>query len=523
MTSPSGDRDSAAANPSAQTGEYGSSRRIAFNAVIRSIGEIIAKVASVVFFIAIARELGQGTFGDFIFGLSLTGVVYQLAAFGTDELLQREIARDHQKVHTMLANVLVLRTGLLVALSGIVLAILTLSGYSAETRLAVMLIGVGVAFEYLTGAIYRVHQGYERFTYVSITLIVQRGSTAALVFAALALGGDLVDVSVAFALGALLGLVTVVLLLQRKVVRPRLAIDRERWIPLIKAGVPLGLVVLLFTALLKLDAALLGFLADDGSEEVGAYGAAYRLIEATMFLSWSFAAAILPWLARQRDDPDSASASAGPASLARGFELGLKAMTAVLLPIAVVYVLLAGPLIELFYGAEFNDAVLPLQLLAAMTVLFGVNTYASTVLIARDRPLAFAKPAAILIVQNVAFNLVAIPIYGAAGAAFNAVFSGILLAIISLRAADQVAGPASFTRALIPPTISAVAMAATILALGSGVLAVLLGGLVYIATLVAVERATAVEDFELYRGMIRAAWSHGRRARQPPGEVASLD
>ena len=494
--------------------EFASSRRIAFNAGIRSIGEILAKLASIVFFIAIARELGQATFGEFIFGLSLCSVLFMLAAFGTDELLQREISRDHAKADEMLANVLAMRIGLLIALSGVVLAITTIIGYSVSSRIAVLLIGAGVGIELITAAYYHVLMGYERMTYVSATLIVQRVSTAAMAFGVLALGGGLLEVSAVFALGALFGLVTSIYLMRTRVVRPAMRVDRDRWLPLFRAGIPLGISIMLFTALLKLDAALLAILADN--EAVGAYGAAYRLVEATMFLSWSFSGAILPWLSRQGEG--------GERTLARGFELGLKALTAVLLPIAVVYAVAAEPLIETLYGSEFSDAIEPLRWLAAMTVLYGINTYAATVLIARDKPLAFARSAGLVIVQNVAFNLVLIPTYGATGAAFNAVLSGLILAAMSLHAANRVAGPASFVRALAAPLTAAAAMTLTMLAFGGDYLiAAPVGGIVFIAVLLGLERLAAPRDFEMYRQMARSIRARGRPVGPPPGEVGGID
>ena len=48
---------------------------------------------------AIARELGETGFGDFIFGLSLSTVLFTAAGFGTDELIAREVARNRESVH----------------------------------------------------------------------------------------------------------------------------------------------------------------------------------------------------------------------------------------------------------------------------------------------------------------------------------------------------------------------------------------------------------------------------------------
>jgi len=474
-------------------------------------GEVVAKVASVAFFIAIARELGQGTFGDFVFGLSLSTVVLYAAAFGADELLARNVAREKALVHHMLVNVLAVRSLLVIALIAGVLGIVTIGGYPFETRVAVGLIAVGVGIELLTGAVQAVFQAYEQQKYTSVTLIVQRCFVAGVGVAVLLLGGTLIAVSGVFAVGALVGLLTAFALLRWRVARASVRVDTRLWGTLVRAGAPLGIAALLFTVLLKLDAALLGFLKD--SVEVGNYGAAFRLVEATMFLSWAMSGAMLPWFSRQVRD--------APVPLWRSYELGLKAITLVLLPIAIIYTAYAGPLIDLIYGQQYDDAVVPLQILGPMTVLYGMNVYAVIVLISRDRPGEFSRPAAVILLQNVVFNLILIPRYGAEGAAFNAVLSGVLLAGAAFWVVGKVMGPYSLTQALVPPIAAGAVMAGVILLGGFTIPAAVAGLAAYAACFALIERVVFVEDFDLYARILRAARGRGMGARTVPHELGS--
>ena len=150
--------------------------------------------------------------------------------------------------------------------------------------------------------------------------------------------------SLVFLGGSLVGFLTAARVLRRFVVRPRLALHRSRWWPLIKAGAPIGVATLLLTVLVKVDQVLISFLSGGDNREVGLYGAAFRLVEATMFISWAFTAAFLPWAARQ--------SPATTARLARGYELGNKALAAVLIPVGITFAVLAVPLIDLFYGTS---------------------------------------------------------------------------------------------------------------------------------------------------------------------------
>ena len=93
-------------------------RRIARNALVRTVGEVIAKVASLLFFVTMARELGREGFGAFMFALGLTGALLIGAGFGTDELTAREVARDHSRAGRYLSNVSALKTASAVVLLG---------------------------------------------------------------------------------------------------------------------------------------------------------------------------------------------------------------------------------------------------------------------------------------------------------------------------------------------------------------------------------------------------------------------
>jgi O-antigen/teichoic acid export membrane protein len=490
-------------------GGFASSRRVARNTLARSAGEIIAKVASVAWYVAIARKLGAEEFGSFIFGISLSMVVLIAAGFGTDQLLAREVSRDRGLVHGLLSNVIALRGLMMVGLIGVLAAIVLIGPYDTETRIAVVLIGIGVGIEMMTANLAAVLQAYERMDLGAVGLVVQRGVTAVVGIGVLFAGGGLIAAAVVFAVGSLVGYV-VSDVLMRRVVRVRFRPERSQLWPVLKAGAPIGVATLLFIVLLRLDATLISFFTGGDLREVGDYGAAWRLVEATMFIPWAFNAAMLPWLSRQVDRAEL---------LATGSVFGLKVLTAVLMPIGVGYAVFAPSLIDIIYGPEFEDAVLPLRLLGLMTVLYGINVYTSTVLVARLRPMAFARGVAFVLVFNLALNVALIPSYGADGAAFAALLSGVVLAAVSVRQVWATVGRFSLTRGLGGPLVGGAVMAAIALLAG---LPFLIGAVVstvaYIAALVMFERTFFVNDFDFLSAALRAFGS--RRRGGVPAEPA---
>jgi O-antigen/teichoic acid export membrane protein len=471
------------------------SRSVARNAAARGIGEVVAKLASVAFYVALARELGESGFGDFLFALSFTTLLLLASGFGTEDLIAREVARDRSRLDHYLSNTLAVKVASSVALLALAAAFVNLAGYSADTRLAVYIVGAGVAVENLGRTLGSVFQATERMELLSISLIVQRVATAGAGIAVLAAGGGILEVSLVFFGGSLLGLAVAAVVMRRYVARPRLAIDRSHWWPILQAGIPIGIVTMVLTVLLKLDQVLLSFLEGGDNSEVGLYGAAFRLVEATMFISWSFAAAFLPWVAHRAPEEGE--------RLGQGYELALKALSGVLVPIGVVFVVLAEPLIELLYGEAYAEAVEPLRWLGVTTVFYGLNLLASTLLVARDRPLDFARVCAVVVVLNIALNLALIPPLGATGAALAAAISSVALALMGACPLAGLGVRPSVRRSFAGPVAAGAAMAAAMLAAPlSPVPDAAFGSAVYLVVLLLVERRLFPDDFALARTLL---------------------
>ena len=289
-----------------------------------------------------------------------------------------------------------------------------------------------------------IFQANERLDLISLSIVIQRTLTAVAGIVVLTRGGGVVAASLVFSIGAVCGLVVSELSVRRLVPsRPR---PRPRaWPRLLKTAFPIGVAFLLYILLLRLDVTLLSFIA--GEAEVGLYAAAYRLVESTQFVAWAMSAAMMPWLSR--------TATGG---LVRGYELGLKAMNAVLLPISLVFVLFAQGIVDLLYGDAFAPAVLPLQLLGLTSALYGMQSFASTTLIARDSPGTFGKLVGVVVVLNLGANLIVIPEYGADGAAAVSLASGLLLGASSLLLAGRKVGPVRFWRSFAGPVLASGAM-----------------------------------------------------------------
>ena len=385
--------------------------------------------------------------------MSLSTVLLLVAGLGMQELIAREVAKDARRADDLLWNVIVLKGLMMVALLAVITAIVAAQGRSLETAAAILIVSVGIGFEYQAGTLYAVFDGTERQQYVATALIVNRVSTAVLGIVAAVAGAGLVTIAVLFTAGSLLGVVTAYWLMHRFVLRPSTHVDPRSWGALIRASLPLGILTLLGTISFRTSVVLLGLHAA-GSAEVGEYGAAFRLIEATLFIATAFNAASLPWFSR-RD----------PAAISRGFEMAIKTVLALMLPVGLGLALFAEPVVETLYGADYGGAVTPLRILGALTALWGVNTTVVTVLVSRNRPDVYTVPALIALVPNLVLSLILIPSHGAVGAAIAAVASAAFLVAMVVPRTARLFGPVAVVRMVAAPIGAGLAMAACAAAL----------------------------------------------------------
>ena len=324
------------------------SRRIAFGTLARLAGEAVGKVASLAFFVVIARELGKELFGDFIFAMSLSTVFLVVTGLGLQELVGREIAKDPRRADDLVWNVIALRVLALVALLVVMTGVVAVQGRSLEVAAVILIVSVGIGFEDQAGTLYAVFNGRERQQYVAFTLIVNRVSTALVGIGAAVAGASAVTIAIIFAAGSGLGFATAFWLMYRFVLRPRVSVRPRAWRTLLRVTAPLAVPGILGTLSFRTSVVLLGLVAA-GSADVGEFGAAYRLIEAAMFVPAAFNAAALAWFSRE-------------AEIGRGFEMAIKTVLALMLPIGLGLALFAEPLIEALYGAEYGGAVTPLRI-----------------------------------------------------------------------------------------------------------------------------------------------------------------
>ena len=464
-------------------------RRILANTGYRLLADAGSKLASIAFYVVMARQLGAKGFGEFTFGLAFVILVTTLGNFGQDSILTREVARDRSLLDSYFFNTLALKIALCATSLAIAIAAASAFGISSETRTVLLLLGPAAVFELLMQTCFASFQAYERLEFIPIALISQRTLIAGVGIAALLAGADVVAVAAIYLAGTCFGFLLALTLLRTRLVRPALRIEPRRWWPLMKAASAIGLAGVFAVVLFRVDMTMLA--AFKSATIVGHYAAAYRLLEATLFISWSVSSAVYPVFSRLTPTTEP--------TVGFVFERGIKLGLALTLPLATGVLVLAEPVIDLLYGNAYSESVGALRLLAPAIALYPVCYITASFLVSQNRQRALLVVYAFVAVENIAANFVLIPWLSLYGAALGTSISTVLVAGGFLAFAGQ---RLDYARILGGPVLaSAIAACVMVLLRESFPAAVVSAVVVYVGVLVLFERrlfpddARAVLDF----------------------------
>jgi O-antigen/teichoic acid export membrane protein len=486
--------------------------RVARNTVLRAAAEVIGKIASVVLFAYVARKLGREVLGDFVFAMAFTQLMWPVAGFGLDRMLLRDVARDRSVVDQRFYDIagFKLVVGFL-AIAGCV-GVAAIAGYSSRVLILVAILGAALVTVLLSSTAQTVFQAYEHNEFFFAAAVPNKIFASIFGVGVLLLGGNIIGVAIGNLAASLIGLVIAWALLYRYFRKPDLRVHPRSWWRMARTSGPFGLQEVFGQIVFRFDTVLLSLMTS--AFVVASYGAAYRLLEASLFLAWSVGNSVLPMYsylskaadaeAEQHGETDAKPAAVGQPSLERAFEGSLKFLLVIMVPVAVVLFVCAQPIISLIFGLpQYADAVTVLRWLAFAIVAYGIGHLSGLLILVHLPGRITVIITAVAAVFNTALNLVLIPMYKAEGAAIATLLTETSLAAAALFFAVRVSGPLRWRSILMGVITSGVAMG-FVMSLFSTHLefALPIGAVTYLVVLVAIESQTSRGDFQAVRQMI---------------------
>ena len=349
---------------------------------------------SIVVLIIVPGRFGAGGFGDVQLATVYVSFFILIGVLGSAGLITRTVARDHSQFGTYVKTAFVMKTFMWAGLSVLAYLGTLLLGYSPSVRFLVVIALIAAFFGILNDTLVGALAGMERMRWSASWLVVQSYIAG--------LGGLLVAIwTGSLSLYMWIQAVSVLVALianyvySRRFIAPAARVDRNVFKILIVGGLPLMILAALTTVYGTIDIPILESMTN--SETVGWYTLAYRWVGIPVFVASVVVTAFLPSL--------SSMAQSSPEEFNRLSNIALKAVALVSIPASVGIALEAHDLMSLLYGAEFENSVVLIRILAFHIPLAAIGTVLGTILIASDRQNRYVFVALAAVVLNIPLNV----------------------------------------------------------------------------------------------------------------------
>lgn len=395
-------------------------RKIAASMIWMLAGQVVAMAVSLLVGVYVARYLGPGQFGVLSYAISLAWLFSALSRLGLESLVVRDLVTHPEAETEILGTAFVLRLLGGVVAFGLMAAASLAMGEDRTTTLAILIIGLGLAFQ-----AFGVPSGWFQAQLNARPVVIAR-----LLALALSAGLKLLFIALEkpvlwFAVPAMVDLaaasgfaILAYLRLGRPLLRWRFSMVWAR--DLMGRAWPLALSLIVTEAYMRVDQIMLGHMA--GTWEVGWYAAAARLSQALYLLPTIICTAVFPAIVRAWNTSDTLYRQRMQAL----YDLIFWGAVAVALPIA----LLSHWIIGLLYGPAYAPAGTVLQIHAWSLVLVSLGVARSRALLAERLQTFFIPISVCSLVLNVTGNAVLIPELGAVGAAWATILAQIVSVIL---------------------------------------------------------------------------------------------
>ncbi len=380
-------------------------RRLLSNTAVVIAGSAVQRVLAFATTMLLARGLGTEQFGTYAFVGAYLFMFTFLVDMGQERVVSREIARQPERAGELLGTAFMMHAALSVLAALLAITLAWLLRLSALTRLCILLAAAGMpmSVDILMRSFFQ-----SRFQMYYAYLLTLPGNLTLLVLVAVIMraGGGLLPV---FAAALATGVMTLVLIVAVAV--PKMRVVWRVNIPLVRylwrESWELGVVILIFLVAVRLDQVLLFWLRGPG--ELAQYAVAVKVVEALNLIPESIMVTVFPLLA--------ATELSAPARFRRIYELTVRSVILVVLPLALLITLERDLVIRLLFGPGYASAGGALAILAWWLFFSYTGAVYLGLMVVRRQQRVLGMVSLLSLGINLVTNILWIPRWGATGAA----------------------------------------------------------------------------------------------------------
>jgi O-antigen/teichoic acid export membrane protein len=330
--------------------------------------------------------------------------------FGLNDLIVRDVARDHTLAPQYFVSSLISKTIFSCLSIAFLIPLVYLMGYSEEIILYTIVSSVSILLITLMNSITSILKALERMEHVLLITVISSAALLVFVLTIVYLKGSLLQIFSFRVLALFVGLMIGFIIFVKNIIKPGFSIDLPFIKRLLANAFPFLTNGIIYTLYLNTDIILLSKIK--GELHVGWYtAAAGGLFWGLLIIPASISTITYPIFSRQYKE--------GIDQLRNSCNFTMKILIILGVPISVGVFILAPQIIHSIFGSRYENSITVLQILAiAISFMF-----------ARD-PLGFGlaaigKVKALMwlnisfLVLNIILNLILIPVYAEVGAAIT--------------------------------------------------------------------------------------------------------
>ncbi len=390
--------------------------------LLASFSHFIYKVVGYLVLTILTRYLAKGEMGEFFFAASLATFFALITQVGTDNYLIREVAEKPGSAVQRFSEVVFLRILL------VPLYLLLLNGFTfifkPQIAEVVFLTSIYVLLEQLYSSFGSLFIGIKKIKYNVIVGVGTRFLLVFLIYAVAKLDGGLIEIITCYLIANALLVGGSFLIFRIKLGQLKFTWKLNKARETLGLSFPLFVLTVLGLIHFKVDVLMLGFMKSYSM--VATYEAAYKLFEASQFLTVPIGMIFLPLfseLAYQESWKE--------------IKRVIKKLMLVLMTlgtgITVLAFLLAGIVIPFVFGNKYGDSISVFKVLyLTVPILYSANismVLAKSIYLERKA----IKIMLACTILNILLNCAGIPLWGVLGAAWATFASETILAVLLLR------------------------------------------------------------------------------------------
>jgi O-antigen/teichoic acid export membrane protein len=465
-------------------------RTAARGALALLVAQSLTRIGGLVFVLIVTRQVAADQFSRYSIVAAVVLIGGFLADFGTTSAITRMVSAGQERAEDLLAGTLPAS----LALGGIAYAgaigYAVLAGYPRQVVADIALGALALPLSSVAGSLLGVLDAVGRVPTRGALNAVQSLATTIGGAAAVIATGDvrwaIATVGLAPALTVVGGIAAV---RRAGAWSGKVAWDAGVTARVLRLAVPIAISGGITAVWMGRDVRLQSVLSSAG--ETASYDLAARAVEACWFVGLAVAAPLLPVLAAR-------TAAGDREGVERLYRAGIRAAHVAGLPISVLLAVLGTPVVRLAFGSGYGSVARPLAIVGAGYVLQFRAVVQGVLAEATSWLLPCVRRSAVALGLMVALDLALVPRWGAAGAAWGTVASGLCLTVLLARLYRSGGIATGLPSGRLLVATAGMAVVAWILR-GEAVVAGAASLAVYVAMLLALGEVTRAEVNELRR------------------------